>query len=354
MIRNIDECENSEKDGEYGGASGLKEGIIIDGNCWLVKYPKNAKSLSRHEEMEYTNDPTSEYIGSHIYKILGFPTHETMLVERKGKIAVACKDFTTNNDRLVEIRTLKNTANNDMAERLDKEFNSTGSSHIINFEEIRLHLDYNHLLKDIDGIKERFYDQIVIDAFINNSDRNNGNWGILRSRGKKDILAPIYDNGGCLNGKTPDSRLKKMLDNPNHLDIIKQNVLNGISVFGDDKNFLVKDLLCFAIPELKNSLIKLVPIIKSNLKNISQMIDEIDERACSSIRKDFYKQILEKRIEYLLEPAYEKAINQEIQLPHNIFSYEGEEKLKNITNIINSQRMNNLQNSKEDIICEKE
>jgi len=37
--------------------------------------------------------PLSEFLGSHIYAILGYPVHETLLGYRKGKIVVACKDF---------------------------------------------------------------------------------------------------------------------------------------------------------------------------------------------------------------------------------------------------------------------
>ena len=47
---------------------------------------------------------------------------------------------------------------------------------------------------NISGIKDRFWDCVIIDGFINNSDRNNGNWGILRSE-SGDVLSPIYDNG---------------------------------------------------------------------------------------------------------------------------------------------------------------
>ena len=43
---------------------------------------------------------------------------------------------------------------------------------MFNFEE-------NKDMREIVGIKERFYDMFVIDAFINNNDRHNGNWAIL-------------------------------------------------------------------------------------------------------------------------------------------------------------------------------
>ena len=315
MIRNIDNCVHSLKHGEYGGASGLKEGVIIDGQNWLIKYPKNARSLSNHEEMQYTNDPTSEYIGSHIYKILGFDVHDTILVERNNKIAVACKDFLSNGERLVEIRTLKNIANDEMADELERRFSSTSSSHVINLEEMQLHLEHNSILIGINGISERFYDQIVVDAFINNSDRNNGNWGIIRSNGNDEVLAPIYDNGASFNGKTPDSRLERMLNKPNG---VRGSVLNGVSVYGKSRqindgeqiqsvSYLNKDIINLDIPQLQKSLISIVPVIEDKMDDILDMIDRIDSRACSDIRKTFYKESLKIRLNEMLIPACNKA-----------------------------------------------
>ena len=238
IIRNVDNAPYSEKHGTYGGASGFKDGLIIDGQDWLVKYPKNASNLSRHEEMSYTYSPVSEYLGSHIYELLGYPVHETMLVERRNKIAVACKEFIDDaaKERLIEIRTIKNAANDQLAAILERDFNSTGSSHVVNFEELLLHLEHNEILTNVDGLKELFYDMLVVDIFINNSDRNDGNWGIIRSPGHPDRPAPVFDNGGSFNCKTPDSRLERMMTSEN---IIKSSVMNGITAFGkEDKSFL--------------------------------------------------------------------------------------------------------------------
>ena len=272
IIRNIDNCKTSSKNGEYGGASGLKEGVVIDDENWLVKYPKNAGSLSRSEELSYTLDPLSEYLGSHIYQILGYPAHETMLVERNNKICVACKDFVSKNQRLVEVRTLKNTMNKELAEILERDFSSTGSTHTVDFEEIKMHLNYNLALNKIPHIKDRFYDQIVIDAFINNTDRNNGNWGLLRTE-KGDQLAPIYDNGGAFNGKTPDSRIKRLLQSEKN---VKNSVTNGISVYGrNGTNINNKELLKYNISELKQALIRNVPLIKDNISKFKDLIKRI-------------------------------------------------------------------------------
>ncbi len=166
MIRiiNLDDCPLSMKNGTYGGAAGNKEGILYDGEFWLVKYPRNIKSLQRTGEASYSTSPLSEYIGSRIFSILGYDVHETFLGERNDKLVVACKDFAVR-DILLEIRTIKNYANKELAELLEASFSETGSAHLVNIEELLLHLQHNSILKQVEGIQERFWEQAVIDIY---------------------------------------------------------------------------------------------------------------------------------------------------------------------------------------------
>lgn len=106
-IKDINACGYSRKNGMYGGVAGQKDGIIYNDEMWLVKYPKNLADLERTGEASYSTAPLCEYIGSNIYKILGYDVHETFLAERHGKIVVACRDFATEED-LIEIRTIQN------------------------------------------------------------------------------------------------------------------------------------------------------------------------------------------------------------------------------------------------------
>ena len=312
-MRNLDNYPYSEKDGEYGGNSCLKEGLVIDDENWLIKYPRNAAYLKRHEELEYTNDTVSEYLGSHIYALLGYPVHDTFLATRNNKIVVACKDFLKDNERLVELRTLKNSANNIMSERLERDFSSTGSDRVIEFEEILIHLQYNQNLAKVPGIKKRFYDQLVIDALINNSDRNNGNWGIIRSRGKLDRLAPVFDNGGSFNGKTPDSRLLKMLEDNN-----SSTALDAVMIYGEHgERYLLRDIFNKDIPDLNAALIRNIPIIRVKMPEIYNLINSVEKIACSDIRKEFYIKTLTERFEKILIPAYNRAISQKKEIQTN-------------------------------------
>ena len=84
-IYDLDEYSFSSKNGTYGGAAGSKDGLCINNEDWLIKYPK---SLSQMEGLNasYSTAPLSEYLGSHIYKILGFDVHETIFLNDPPKM----------------------------------------------------------------------------------------------------------------------------------------------------------------------------------------------------------------------------------------------------------------------------
>ena len=99
----------------YGGRAGQKEGILIEGEPWIAKYPRTTRDLMGKHLPSYTSSPVPEYLGSHIYELLGIPVHETMLGYRAGKIVCACRDFTFPNARLFEFREIKNALSDDDA-----------------------------------------------------------------------------------------------------------------------------------------------------------------------------------------------------------------------------------------------
>lgn len=315
-IVNLDNCELSRKNGAYGGAAGNKDGIIYNGEYWLVKYPKNIIGLDRTGEASYSTAPLSEFIGSHIYNLLGYDVHETMLAARTGKIVVACKDFAVEDD-LMEIRTIKNHANDELAQLLEEEFVSTESNHIVVLKELLLHLNNNSILKNVDGIKERFWEQAVVDIFINNNDRNNGNWGILRSKflNQEDRIAPVFDNGGSFQTKLSESKIENLLKNP---ELLNTNASNIQTAYGINGHALSASRFLDLHTEkdgLEKAIAKVVPNIEKNMNNIKSFIMDIPETykfedgrnviVCSENRKQLFILQLQARLVNLLLPYYE-------------------------------------------------
>lgn len=76
QIYNLENCIASIKNGLYGGTGGSKDGIIIGNDKWMVKYPKTTKSMNGVNDTSYTPSPICEYLGSHVYQILGYETQK--------------------------------------------------------------------------------------------------------------------------------------------------------------------------------------------------------------------------------------------------------------------------------------
>lgn len=306
----------------YGGAAGNKDGIIYNGENWLIKYPKNIKGLERTGDASYSTAPLSEYIGSHIYEMLGYDVHATFLGERHDKIVVACKDFAIEDD-LIEIRTIKNHADSELAELLEQKFTPSDSEHIVDIEELLLHLVNNPILNKVPGITERFWEQAVIDIFINNNDRNNGNWGILRNREGEDRLAPIFDNGGSFQTKISEEKIEKVLLD---LEEATRNASNIQTAYGLQGHILsasrFMELYKFN-EDFQKAVIKVVPNIRRQLSKIYEFIHSIPEEyysgenkrylICSTNRKKLFSVQLQARLENLLLPFYNDILKIEIQ-----------------------------------------
>lgn len=310
----------SDRNATYEGLSGQKDGILIDNEYWIIKYPKKASKLKDITNMSYTTSPLSEYIGSHVYEILGYPVHRTLLGIRNRHIVVACKDFCSENQNLVEFKKLKNVFDETLNDKLDSSPSSSGSSdHFVPIEEIMIHLEYNPTIQKIKGLKERFWDCVVIDGFINNNDRNNGNWGIIRDKRRKenDVVAPIFDNGASFSPNVPEEKIIRKLKDS---QLMLQGSCGGITAYsknGEEKNATFKDILKLDVWELKDAIKKNVPLIQKKLPEINAMIDEIPEEfeglsVISKARKEVYKQELSLRMENLLVPEYKDIIAEEL------------------------------------------
>ena len=91
-LLNFNKYEQTKK--SYGGSNANKFGIIINGEKYMVKL---ASKADRNTEISYSNSCISEYLGCHIYNLLGINAQDTLLGvythNDNERIAVACKDF---------------------------------------------------------------------------------------------------------------------------------------------------------------------------------------------------------------------------------------------------------------------
>lgn len=290
----------------YGGRAGQKEGIILNGVPWIAKYPRTTHDLIGKHLPSYTSSPVSEYLGSHIYELLGIPVHETMLGYRNGKIVCACRDFTFPSARLFEFKEIKNALSDD-----DTGFSSAPSDgEVILLGDVLATIETSPLLKSVPGVRERFWDMFVVDAFIKNPDRNNGNWGVLMTAPLVYELAPVYDMGSSLFSKRSPSVAARRLGNEEaeREDAFGTNVScyrlpdgEGGSIAIHPFEYMAKS----SNPDLKAAIGRFA--IALDLTAIDELINSIPEEAYGSIllsdsMREEHKHLLRKRWEEGFKP----------------------------------------------------
>lgn len=302
----------------YGGNGGNKYGFTkSNGENWFLKLPKDItrKKGLLTEGTVYSNSIISEFIGSKIYECLGFPVHRTELGIFREKMVCACQDFRKENETLFEIKNLFNNTflNVSLNQKLESLKTSISSVSKLDLLEL-LFLMRNGVYKISNyDLEERFWDMFVIDSFISNQDRHNGNWGILRTQ-KQQVLSPIFDNGASFFPKTPDDCLS--------LDRVSSFVSVGDTPYsfkgkGINSRIVIQQLSLESNSEyvewgLVFSILKNVPKIEKNIDKIMNLILSIPseykgQTIITPIRKAVYAKILEQRFQSILQPIYLKS-----------------------------------------------
>lgn len=308
MIKLIDftEFKLSDRNLQYAGRAGEKRGIFINNEYWFLKFPKNTIGMNRVVGLSYVTSPLSEFIGSNIYKILGYEVHDTLLGicndGKKNKVVCACKDFIKDdaNELLIPYTALRNDTNPLIMERNDSTIMSAS-----NLNEIIFQLEHNTILGSISGAKERFWDVVIIDMLINNNDRNEDNWGVIKYKKENSYkLAPIYDCGNCFYGKTSDERIISILESQEKL---MSSATNGITAYEDDdeKRISIRDILKNKDSCLKERMLYVSKLISEKFNEIEEFINSIPNSfegldIISEERKKYYISTMRIRINEFL------------------------------------------------------
>lgn len=200
------------------------------------------------------------------------------------------------------MRTLKNIHISEMNQNFNVDLHETDDDHLVNLNELFIHFKLNPEISKINGISERFWNQVVIDGLIGNNDRNNGNWGIL-SCGDKRELAPIFDNGASFYPKKSTLAIEQILK-LSEADQARNNanVQEPFTIDGEHHlNYRsILDLTESEIPAVQVELLKTAVI--SNTKLVESKLHEIIEFV-KSIPGNYkgYEIISEPRREYYLK-----------------------------------------------------
>lgn len=293
----IDFTELKKRKKTYAGANGNKISVIYEGEQYMLKFPPQVKL---NKDMNYSNSCFSEYLGCQIYESIGIPVQKTLMgiytVKGKQKIVVACGDFTEPGVSLQDFASLKNRM-------IDSERQGYGTELI----DILQTIDEQTLV-DRDSLLERFWGMFVVDAFIGNWDRHNGNWGFLYDdRTDEMTLAPVYDCGSCLYPQADEQIMEAVLSDPGERNHRIYNIPLS-AIMQDGKKIKYFDYISSLQNEDCNHALKrIVPRI--DMGKIKEIIDHTP--FISDLQKKFYLTMLTERKTHILDFALTALMNKE-------------------------------------------
>lgn len=269
----------------YSGAE-RKKSILINEKPYLVKFQKNSREGLRFNHV-------SEYLGSHIFALLGIETQETFLGTYKGENVVVIQDFLGEDEVFVPFNGV-----GDSSLEQDKE------KYQYSYEDIIEMLQDNVKLTDAPQTIDLFWDMFIIDALIANFDRHGSNWGFIK-KDNKYRLSPIFDNGSSLFPQlNADEKIEAVLENQEEIDMRIYKFPTSQVKYKGKKSSYYEIISSLAFEECNNALVRIVERI--NLDKINKLIDSVEN--ISKKRKEFYKTILEQRYEKILLNSYNELI----------------------------------------------
>ena len=276
----IDFTNAVEEFNNYKGSE-KKKTLIYSNKKYLVKFPDPIRE--KNKNISYINNAFSEYVGSNIFKIIGFKVQNTILgkyfYKGKEKIVCACEDFTDEEHVLYEFEKLVLSTNPD--KKIETELN-----------DIMEVINENKMINNKET-KEKFWEMFIVDSLIGNTDRYNDNWGFLLNKKTGQItFSPIYDYGSCLNPMLEDKELKSM--NEIELKNLAINCYSCIKENGKKINYMsyIKQMKS---EDCNNAVKRIFKNI--NIAKINSFIDEVEN--ISNERKEFYKRIIKYRYDIL-------------------------------------------------------
>ena len=273
----------------YGGANGSKLSIVYNENVYMLKLPAHAL---KNPKFSYTNSCISEYLGCHIFNMLGVKAQETLLGTYKfhGKVrnVVACKDFVSLNSEFIDFASVKNQI-------IDSASNGYGT-------ELADILDTIEKQNSVDPkeLKEHFWNMFVIDAFIGNRDRHNGNWGFLYNQKNDEMkIAPVFDCGSSLYPQIDDELIKKVMSSKAEINARVFDIPTSAVLINGKRGNYFKIITSLEYSDCNEAIKRIVP--KIDLQQINLLIDEVEQ--ASDLQKSFLIKILKLRKEEILDYA---------------------------------------------------
>jgi len=270
----------------YGGSE-KKIGILIDGFPYMLKFQKKTPFGFRFNTI-------SEYLGSHIFKILGFDCQDTYLGVYGKENVVACKDFVNDSVQFVPF--------NDVGESTIEEDKEKFQ---YSYEDITELLKINKKITNVSETISSFFEVYIVDALLGNFDRHGNNWGFLKKENKY-RLAPIFDNGSCLfPNLVNEDKMRLVIRDEKEIDKRVYDFPTSQIKLDGNKSSYYGVISSLKYDEINKALLKIYPLI--DLDKIYSLIQDIS--IISDIHKEFYKIMVKNRYEKISKNSYDKLVD---------------------------------------------
>jgi len=267
----------------YYGGSEKKVGILINGSPYMLKFQKKTA-------FGFRNHHISEYIGSHVFALIGFPTQETYLGTYQGEQVVACKDFIEPGVQFVPFNDVGESSLDQDKERYQ-----------YSYADIMKMLQDNSKLTQVKETINSFWKIYIVDALLGNFDRHGSNWGFIK-RNTAYSLAPVFDNGSCLFPKMNDeAEMEAVMGSAEETEKRVFTFPTSQIMLDGKKSSYYEVIHSCAFPEC-NMALKYV-YEKLDMHRIYALIDET--LFISETHRRFYKHMLSARFALIIKASYD-------------------------------------------------
>lgn len=280
-MTNYSRCPDGER--FYSGAE-RKKSILVNNKPYIIKFQNNSREGLRFNHI-------SEYLGSHIFSMLGIEAQETHLGTYKGEQVVAICDFLGEDEVFIPFNGV-----GDSSLEQDKDKYQYSYDDIINM------LMDNVKLTNVDETIDLFWDMFIVDALIANFDRHGSNWGFIKKNNEYRI-SPVFDNGSCLFPQlNTDEKIQTVMNSQEEIDKRIYQFPTSQIKYNNQKSSYYDIISSLKFEQCNKALAKITGRV--NLDKINTLIDTIE--GITEQRKEFYKVILQQRFEKILLDSYNK------------------------------------------------
>ena len=279
------------------GGSESKWTMQYNDKLYMVKFP-DPNRAPKQTSQPYINNHFSEYIGCHIFQMLGIPAQNTFLGRatppnsEKEKLVVACEVFSPSREGIL-IEFSKFFLHETDSQKRSK----------TTIDDVMYIIDTDVTIKNKMFLKKFFWEMFVVDAAIGNTDRHLDNWGVMASSDDKISPAPVYDCGSALSPLVSDREKEELLED----DIsFKNTEYNLCSVYRyQGKRVFYHEIFKNPPEDLRQAIQRIVPRIKTAAAQIDNFIDRTE--GLSDVSKAYMKKSLMMRRELILLPALKRC-----------------------------------------------